>query len=279
MATTPITRLMRIGWRSVGKILARVVADRLDRGRLDGLVMIGVDEVSQGANHRFLTCVANHQSGGALPSRGRRHLPPTAFAWLPMSDSSSRRMGADGRRRRCFAQRPSMRGPRIPLALLGDCDSAPSLLDRRFLASTITSCVGIDRTEGRRDLDHRAIAWPGEAVISSLPTHALLQLVLGDSEISTVASLWRCKFGSRVQHYWTARDIAAVTPDIRRAPRRRTASRSVRPRGRAPTRRRATRGSTTLAGSNAARPCRGRNAARLVGSCLCVSLLPQPASI
>ena len=42
MAKTPITKLMRIGWRSVGKILARVVADKLDRGRLDGLVMIGV---------------------------------------------------------------------------------------------------------------------------------------------------------------------------------------------------------------------------------------------
>ena len=43
---TPLAKLMRIGWRSVGKILARVVADKLDRGRLDGLVMIGVDEVS-----------------------------------------------------------------------------------------------------------------------------------------------------------------------------------------------------------------------------------------
>jgi len=43
MAKTPLARLMRIGWRSVGNILARVVADKLDRGRLDGLVMIGVE--------------------------------------------------------------------------------------------------------------------------------------------------------------------------------------------------------------------------------------------
>jgi hypothetical protein len=34
--------------------------------------------------------------------------------------------------------------------LLGDYDSAPSLLDRRLLASTITSCVGVDPTEGSR---------------------------------------------------------------------------------------------------------------------------------
>jgi transposase len=66
MAKTPITKLMRIGWRSVGKILARVVADKLDRGRLDGLVMIGVDEVSYASEHRFLTCVANHETGGVV---------------------------------------------------------------------------------------------------------------------------------------------------------------------------------------------------------------------
>src|SRR5450755_3022994 len=66
MAKTPLARLMRIGWRSVGKILARVVADKLDRGRLDGLVMIGVDEVSYASEHRFLTCVANHETGGVV---------------------------------------------------------------------------------------------------------------------------------------------------------------------------------------------------------------------
>ena len=66
MAKTPLAKLMRIGWRSVGKILARVVADKLDRGRLDGLVMIGCDEVSYGADRRFLTCVADHATGGVV---------------------------------------------------------------------------------------------------------------------------------------------------------------------------------------------------------------------
>ena len=66
MAKTPLAKLMRIGWRSVGKILARVVADKLDRGRLDGLVMIGCDEVSNGADRRFLTCVADHATGGVV---------------------------------------------------------------------------------------------------------------------------------------------------------------------------------------------------------------------
>lgn len=72
MNKTRITRLLRIGWSSVGKIAQRVVADHLDRGRLDGLVWLGVDEISYGADHRFLTCVADHQRGGivwAAPGR------------------------------------------------------------------------------------------------------------------------------------------------------------------------------------------------------------------
>ncbi len=66
LAKTPITKLMRIGWASVGKIVTRVVADRLDEGRLDGLVMLGVDEISYQADHRFLTCVADHRSGAVV---------------------------------------------------------------------------------------------------------------------------------------------------------------------------------------------------------------------
>jgi hypothetical protein len=45
-AKTPIAKLLRIGWESVGKIIERVVADHLDEDRLDGLVMLGVDEIS-----------------------------------------------------------------------------------------------------------------------------------------------------------------------------------------------------------------------------------------
>ena len=66
MSQTQVTRLMRIGWQTVGNILARVVAERFPAGRLDGLELIGVDEVSYGADHKFLTCVANHDSGGIV---------------------------------------------------------------------------------------------------------------------------------------------------------------------------------------------------------------------
>lgn len=77
MNKTQITRLLRIAWSSVGKIAERVVADHLDQGRLDGLVWLGVDEISYGADHRFLTCVADHQKGGivwAAPGRNAASL-------------------------------------------------------------------------------------------------------------------------------------------------------------------------------------------------------------
>lgn len=66
MAFAPITRLLRIGWRTVGPIVERVVADHLDEGRLDGLVCIGVDEISYRRHHRYLTSVADHATGAIV---------------------------------------------------------------------------------------------------------------------------------------------------------------------------------------------------------------------
>jgi transposase len=57
---TTIGRLLRIDWDTVGRICARAVADGLDPGRLDGLVNIGVDEVSYKRHHHYLTLVTDH---------------------------------------------------------------------------------------------------------------------------------------------------------------------------------------------------------------------------
>jgi len=66
MAFAPIARLLRIGWHSIGPIVARVVADHLDETRLEGLVAIGVDEISYRRHHRYLTSVADHASGAIV---------------------------------------------------------------------------------------------------------------------------------------------------------------------------------------------------------------------
>ncbi len=60
---TAITRLVRVTWRTVGRIIGRVVADELDPGRLDDLFEIGVDEISWRKHQKYLTLVANHRTG------------------------------------------------------------------------------------------------------------------------------------------------------------------------------------------------------------------------
>ena len=80
MSQTQVSRLLRIGWATVTKIARRVVTELLDPGRLDGLELIGVDEISYGADHRFLTCVADHASGGIVwATEGRNAASLRAF--------------------------------------------------------------------------------------------------------------------------------------------------------------------------------------------------------
>jgi transposase len=67
-------------WGTVGKIVTRVVAVKLPGGRLDGLKLIGVDEVSDGADHKFLTCVADHDGDGIVwATEGRNAASLQAF--------------------------------------------------------------------------------------------------------------------------------------------------------------------------------------------------------
>jgi transposase len=77
MAKTPIAGLLRIAWDTVGRIVERVIADRLDHTRLSGLVAIGVDEISYRRHHRYLTTVVDHQAGAIVwcaPGRNRATL-------------------------------------------------------------------------------------------------------------------------------------------------------------------------------------------------------------
>lgn len=54
----------RVTWRSVRRIVHRVVEQEWDeQQRLDGLRVIGVDEISYRKRHRYLTVVVNHLTG------------------------------------------------------------------------------------------------------------------------------------------------------------------------------------------------------------------------
>ncbi len=57
---TTITRLLRVSREAVASIVTDVVGDVLDESRFDGLLRIGVDEVSYRKGHRYLTVVADY---------------------------------------------------------------------------------------------------------------------------------------------------------------------------------------------------------------------------
>ncbi|MFN8063022.1 MAG: ISL3 family transposase [Vicinamibacterales bacterium] len=72
MAKDPITRLLRVGWDTVGAIVERVVADHLDGDRLASLVMIGIDEISYRRGQRYLTQVCDQQTRAIVWARPGR---------------------------------------------------------------------------------------------------------------------------------------------------------------------------------------------------------------
>jgi transposase len=63
MDKTAVCTLLGINWRTVGTIVQRVVAERVDPSRLEGLYVIGVDEISFRRHHQYVTCVVDHLKG------------------------------------------------------------------------------------------------------------------------------------------------------------------------------------------------------------------------
>ena len=61
---TAVAALMRIAWRTVGRILERVARRLLKaRQQLAGLRRLGIDEISFRKGQRYLTVVVDHDSG------------------------------------------------------------------------------------------------------------------------------------------------------------------------------------------------------------------------
>jgi transposase len=68
MSKTAVCQVLRVGWRTVGDIVERVVADAETAAgdRLAGLRRIGIDEVSYRRGHRYLTVVVDHDTRRVL---------------------------------------------------------------------------------------------------------------------------------------------------------------------------------------------------------------------
>ena len=68
MSKKACCELMRVAWRTVGDVCARVL-ERLEDGmppRTSGLVRIGVDETSYKKGRRYMTVVVNHDTGAVV---------------------------------------------------------------------------------------------------------------------------------------------------------------------------------------------------------------------
>jgi len=80
-AFSVVCRLLRITWRGVARIVTRVVRDLRAGARPDGLERIGVDDVSYRRGYRFLTVVADHDSGRVVWA-GEGHSQQTLEAFF-----------------------------------------------------------------------------------------------------------------------------------------------------------------------------------------------------
>jgi transposase len=63
---TTVSKLMGCSWETVDHVAARLVEEHLDDARLNSLYRIGVDEISYKRGHRYLTVVADHDSGNVV---------------------------------------------------------------------------------------------------------------------------------------------------------------------------------------------------------------------
>ena len=81
-----VAELMRIAWRSVGRICERVAAEAgRDADLLAGLRRIGIDEISHRKGHRYLTVVVDL-------CRGRHRLIYADTATMPTCGSTASRI-------------------------------------------------------------------------------------------------------------------------------------------------------------------------------------------
>lgn len=69
MDKTAISGLMRIAWYTVGSIAQRVVRRLSPQDRLEGLRVIGVDELSYRKRHKYVTIVTDHETGKVVWAR------------------------------------------------------------------------------------------------------------------------------------------------------------------------------------------------------------------
>jgi transposase len=96
MNKTAVKNLLYVAWATGGTIIERVLARKLDRGRLERLYRIGIDEVSYLKGHRYLTVVADHETGDPVWIGERRSQATVGAFFDELGDERAKRLGAVG---------------------------------------------------------------------------------------------------------------------------------------------------------------------------------------
>jgi transposase len=92
---TAVAELTGVAWVTVGRIAERLVAEKLDERRFEGLRRIGVDEIAYRRHHKYLTVVVNHDTGNvvwAAEGKSSETLAPSSVSrgpsgWAPPRSS------------------------------------------------------------------------------------------------------------------------------------------------------------------------------------------------
>jgi transposase len=89
---TAVCELMRVAWRTVGAIVARVWADtEKSIDRFGGLRRIGIDEISYKRHHKYLTVVVDHDSGRLVWAAAGRDTATLRGSSTPWASSGAAR--------------------------------------------------------------------------------------------------------------------------------------------------------------------------------------------
>ena len=97
---TAVSQLMRVAWRTVGRIVDRIADETMARtDLLSGLRRIGIDELSYRKGHKYLTVVVDHDSGRLVwiaPGRDSETLCQFFDALGPERSDALELVSADG---------------------------------------------------------------------------------------------------------------------------------------------------------------------------------------
>jgi transposase len=97
---TTICELLRVSWRTAGRIIERVATENSAKtDLLAGLTRIGIDEISYRKGHKYLTVVVDHDSGRlvwAAPGRDSATLSKFFAALGPERTAALTHVTADG---------------------------------------------------------------------------------------------------------------------------------------------------------------------------------------